>query len=297
MEQTLPPGSGGEAGALAHAPDARELVFDREFLFISIASDPVVAIPWFFRARSQVGGVLRERSAWIQRGGTWEALVQESELGPTSRTPWRILPGENLRLIIGEDDDVEALFLRDGAVELETRLVDFLAEWMRQVGDPVRLFAGRSLSPSGPIEGYVLDLPRSWEAPGEASGDWIFLLSGTDLQLFLEEVPSPSESRIPTRYRGWSRSRLGDGEWSSLTVLWENMRPFERARRNIPSRWGISSPGGEISGELVSVNSYLSAGEGEGPILPVSGLFGVTGTLRIQGNMVSVAGVVRHVQR
>ncbi len=289
-------GTGAGTGTLVTTPAPRELVFDREFLFLSVSSDPAIAIPWFFRSRAQVGGVRRDRSVWLQRGETWEALVQESTLGPTSRTPWRLLPEGTVRLIVGEEDRVEALLLRNGPAELETRLVEFLTEWTRPTGDPVRLFQARAVFPSGPVEGYVLDLPRSWEAPASAPGDWMFLVEGNRLQLFLEEIPSPPEARIPTRYRGWSRSESEPGMWSSVTVRWEDMRPFELARRNIPARWTISAAG-SLAGELVSSSSHLTAGEGDGPILPVSGLFGVSGTLRVEGREAFVVGVVRHVQR
>jgi hypothetical protein len=103
----------------------RELVFDREFLFISDSVAPLVAVPWFFRARAQVGGVLSERFAWVQRAGAWESLLRESTAGPPSRTPWRILPEGPLRLVVGQGDVVEALLFRGGTADLETWLLEF----------------------------------------------------------------------------------------------------------------------------------------------------------------------------
>jgi hypothetical protein len=296
-EESRPSEQGADPRALAGLPGSRDLVFDREFLFVSMPGDSLVAIPWFFRSRSQAGGVERERNAWVHRGGTWEALARDRESTPPTRTPWRILPGSTIRLIVGQDDRIETLLFRDGGAEIETHLSTFVTEWTRPGGESIRLFEGSSFLPAGPIDGYVLDLSRQWEDPGQAPGDWIFLLDRGGRHIFLEELPSDPDTRPGTPYVVWTHDDTAQVEWSGVTIEWGDMRPFEPARRDIPSRWQISSPDDALSGLLVSLSSHLTAGEGEGPILPVSGLFRVEGALRLDGEEVPVVGVVRHAQR
>jgi hypothetical protein len=291
-----PAGAGGETSAAPIPAPGPEQVFDREVLFVSMGADSTVHVPWFFRNRSTPGTIRREQEAWLSRDGSWEVLSQETTEGPAARVPWRILPGEKIRLLVGEDDRLEALVFRDPPREVETRFGEFVTGWSRLGGESVLLYRGRTEFPSGPVDGFVLDLNRRWQSPEGTPGDWFFLHSGEDLQFFMEELVPIQEPRDLALHRAWSRIGPEDAEWLSISMDWDELRPFERARRDIPARWTFSSPGGEVFGELLAVDSHLTVGDGEGPILPVSGFFGVTGTLRIQGEEFPVVGTVRHVQ-
>lgn len=272
-------------------------VFERAFLFSSASPDSAVYVPWIFRSTVHPGGMVRNRTAWLGRGGSWELLVREEEPSASSRTPWRITPGRTIRLVAGQDDGMESLLFRDPPREMEMRLQGLLTEWTGPQGETVRLHRGTTVFPSGEVPGFVVDYSRNWEEPGEMSGDWGFIHGGDRFQFFLEEVIPIRDPRTSGRYQGWSRTALRDSRWPVLTVEWLELRSFERARRDIPARWRVSSPGGDVEGELESVASHLTALPGEGPILPVSALFEVTGTIRVEGETFTVTGVIRHVQR
>jgi len=279
------------------APAGREITFDREIVFLSSSPDSMVIVPWFFRNRSTTEGLFRESQGWLSQGAGWEVLALESSASPSMRTPWRIVPGERIRVIVGEEDRLEAVLLRDPPRVVETQIGDFLVEWVRPGGDPIRLFQGRTTFPSGPIAGTVLDLSRRWDDPSLAPGDWLLLQGPDDFHLFLEEIPPIREPRELAVYRGWTRNGYRTESWPSMEVDWVETRSYERARRDIPVRWTIHSPGGEIQAEVTTVSSFLSVGEGDGPILPVRALYGISGTARILGEVIPVVGVVRHIQR
>jgi hypothetical protein len=80
-------------------------------------------------------------------------------------------------------------------------------------------------------------------------------------------------------------------------VEWPEVRPFEEARRDVPVRLRFSAPAGGLSGDLEVVSSWVEAGAGEGPILPIEGFFQVRGEVELQGEVFAVVGAVRHVQR
>ena len=350
----------GDSISAPSAPDEGELVFDREFLFLSLEADSLVIVPWFFRASVTPDGVHREQTAWLSPGGEWELLGQEIRDTPPTRSPWRILPGTTIRLIVGPDDRVESLLLRDPPRELETVLGNLMTEWGSPGAESIRLYRGRTLFPAGPIEGIVIEVSHRWEAsddrgPGRGPGDWVFVHSGSDLQFFMEgEHPvdprgaqGPSVARaagpiegivievsrrweasddrgpgdwvfvhsgsdlqffmegehpvyepgVPVRYDGWTRVALRDLQWQELAMEWDELRAYESARRDVPIRWSIGAPGEEVSGSLESVSSHLMVGQSDGPILPVLGLFEVSGVMEVQGQEFSVAGMIRHVQR
>ena len=79
-------------------------------------------------------------------------------------------------------------------------------------------------------------------------------------------------------------------------MVWSSVRSFEEARRDVPVEWEIRSLNGELEVTIASAGMELRAVEGEGPILPVDGLFQVTGVVVLAGDSLEVRGLVRHVQ-
>ncbi len=294
------PGSEGAPAAAALTPDTVPAVpnqhFERSFIFSSTASDSAIYVPWVFRSVVRAGGVTRHRAAWLRATGGWELLVDETEDSPPTRAPWRVLPGPTLRVLSGPDESIEGLIFRDLPRELETRLGTLLVEWSGPLGESIRIHRGTTVLPSGPVQGFVVDFSRNWEEPRDVRGDWLFLHAGDVAQLFLLEVPRGGV-RSPARYRGWSRIALRESQWPMLTVEWSEVRGFEPARRDIPARWTVTSADGEVEGEFSVVASHLAALPGVGPILPVSAIFEVSGTIRIEGESFPVTGLARHTQR
>lgn len=288
----------GDSISAPSAPDDGQLVFDREFVFLSLETDSLVIVPWFFRSSVTREGVHREQTAWLSQGGVWEVLGQEIRDTPLTRSPWRILPGETIRLIVGTDDQVVSLLLRDPPRELETVLGNLMTEWASPGAESIRLYRGRTLFPAGPIDGIVMEISRRWEAADDGDpGDWVFLHSGSDLQFFMEGKRPVDDPGVPVLYDGWTRVALRDLQWQDLEIEWDELRAYESARRNVPIRWSIGTPGEEISGSLESVSSHLMVGQGDGPILPLLGLFEVSGVMEVLGQEFSVTGMIRHVQR
>jgi hypothetical protein len=219
---------------------------------------------------------------------------------PSTRTPWRIVPAVSTGLVVGPNDRVESLLLRTDPRELELTLGDLLTEWPRPGEESVGLVEGEALFPAGTVDGIVLDISRRWEMRADGSGapgDWIFLHAGPQLQVFLEEEDPLAASRSPAPYHGWTRLAFRDLRWDEITLEWSEVRPFEEARRDVPVRLRFSAPPGGLSGELEVVSSWIEAGPGEGPILPLEGLFQVRGEIELQGEAFAVVGAVRHVQR
>ena len=284
-------------GALS-TPDEGELVYDREFIFLSEGADTLVVVPWFFRTRVTQEGLRHEQIAWLSQAGNWEVLGEQIVDTPPTRSPWRLLPGATIRLIVGPDDRVESLVLRDPPRELETVLGNLMTEWTSPGAQSIRLYQGRTLFPAGPIDGIVMEISRRWEGSDDGGpGDWVFVRAESNLQFFMEGERPVSERGAPVSYSGWSRVSFRDLQWPDLALEWEEVRPFESARRDIPVRWGIGTPGGEVSGSLESVSSHVIVGQGDGPILPLIALFEVSGSIEVEGEEFSVSGIIRHVQR
>jgi hypothetical protein len=265
-------------------------------VFLSLDRDSSVVVPWLFRTRTGEAGALRDRGLWLARGGSWETVHRDTLQTPATGSPWHIVPGGAVRLVTGREDGVDRLIFRQGPRELELSPGEFLAEWSNPEGSTFRLHRGTATFPSGSVDGFVLDLLRLWTGEEGRPGDWVFLHSGDGAQLLLEEQGPLPVSRAPARFRGWSRVAFQQQPWPEVEVSWEAVRAFEPARRDIPVEWRLASPGSEVEGVIRAVSSHLSAGAGEGPLLPVSAFFEVEGELRIMGEAFQVRGLVRHLQ-
>ncbi len=275
-----------------------EVVFERELLFLSLDPDSLVLVPWRFRSRVTPDGVHREQGAWLGRAESWEVLAQEERTTEPTRSPWQILPGGTIRLVVGSENQIGSLLLRDPPRELETSIGDMVTEWADPGAEFLRIYEGRTVFPAGAVDGLVVEISRRWEtSEGNEPGDWAFLHSGLELQFFVQSDRAAAGPEEPVRAHGWTRLAVRDVHWPDLELTGEEMRAHEPARRDIPSRWRITTSADEISGELELVSAHIVVGEGEGAILPLVGLFEVSGTMRIDGREFPVAGMIRHVQQ
>jgi hypothetical protein len=238
----------------------------------------------------------RSIRAWLARSNTWDPFVSEDWESQPSRVPWQILPRGNARIIVGQGNALERIFFEEGPRRLEVVLGELLLEWTGQRAQTFRIHRGATLLSSGQVEGFVLDMARAWTGEDSPPGDWVFLLSGDSVQVVLEDV-SLAGGPDGGGFSGWGLVDLSDRQWEDVRLRWAETRSFEPARRDVPMRWEILSGDRQMSGLLDAVNPYLEAEEGEGPMLPVSALYQVSGTLVLEGRELPVQGLIRHRQR
>ncbi len=269
---------------------------------MELGADSALLLPWHIRAFESDASLRWERSLRRGQAGSWDYLLADTLDSPRTRAPWRILAGGPLQMVIEADDVLSSLILESGSREVELSPVEYLVEWSRPEGGAVRLHRGVSrvadrLEPDldRSHDGIVLDLSRAWSEGQPTPGGWIFLTAGLPTQFFVEETAPADDG--PGTFRGWSRVAFQTRNWPTLEVEWEEVRAFERARRDIPRRWAIRSADGALDGEVEAISSHLVAGEGSGPLLPVTAYFEVTGEIRVDGELIPVRGLIRHIQR
>lgn len=286
-----PPESGAPAAA---ATTFRGRVYERNIVFTALSGDSAFWVPWLISGQTQPGGVRRKARGFLARGSTWEAFYDQSWETPPTRTPWRILPHESLRLLVGEGDVIEGMIFSEGQRQLELEVTgDALMEWTGTRGQVFRLLDGAAYLSDQRVAGLILDMSRVHGAEEADHGDWAFLTSGDSLQVVLEN-PAASPPGTRGAYRVWARLDFRDLQWTSVTVDWADVSAFEPARRDIPVSWTIASDDEQVEGVLQVQSAHVEAGEGEGPVLPVDALFLVVGTIRIEGRTFPVRGLLRH---
>ena len=266
-------------------------VYRRSVVFVDVSDEITMFVPWDFENRTGEDGVHHALRSWLGRGGQWSQFADEAWVTPMTRTPWRILPRGPARLVMGLDDVLREIYYRQGIIDLSVRPGEVLAEWRGQRGDTYRLLAGTAGLSEVEYPGVVLDayIPRA-NGSGQSS-EWGLLIGDGPLYLLLADVDGTGSPRA------WGLNGSEELSWPTVTVTWGETRSFERARRDIPVLWRFRSSDGELAGEVESVSSHLQAIGGEGPILPVLGVYEVAGHVTVGEARVAVKGFLRHFQR
>lgn len=281
---------------VAATPADTGRVYERTVAFLGTGTDSVFGVPWLLSVQTGGETVRRSGKGWFLRGDVWDPFYDDSWETPPMRAPWRPLPHGPLRMVVGEGDALEQLSFVDGGRRLDLALDASLAEWTGRRGETFRFLDAGLVLAERRIPGVALDLNRT-HAPIEGpSGDWVMLVSGDSLHAVLH-TPLHDTMLEPAAWRGWVHLDFRDLPLASLTASWTESRAFDRARRDVPVGWTIRSADGTVSADLEARSSTLTAGEGDGPLLPVEGWFEVTGTFDVDGSTYPVQGLLRHTQR
>ena len=285
------------AAAQGPTPDANpdrdfdDRVYERNIVFMTAGADSTIIVPWLFRSSASERGVERIAEGWLARAGLWELFFTERWDSPLTRSPFRIHPRGAMDLVVGPEDVIEEILYEEGPRHLEVIIDEGMSDWSGSRGETFRVHQGAVHFGNLRIEGMVLDMSRAHLREGPFPGEWMFLTGPRRLAIVVE---SPGGSPA---YTAWGRMGEEDFRWPEVLVEWSAVRSFEEARRDVPVEWKIRSLDGELEVTLTSAGMELRALEGEGPILPVDGLFQVTGSVVLAGDSLEVRGPVRHVQR
>jgi hypothetical protein len=288
--------------ARSHTPQG---FYERSLAFVSADGDSVLIAPWSFRIRRDSQEEIRERDVRLGWLGSWEALAVDVDTGAVLGDSWRIVPGNRIRMIMGEGDALEEIFLRDPFLEMATDVGLPLARWTGSPREVARFHRGTTRLAPGEDEdaverdGFLLDLGVSSGSVEGGWQDWIFVHSGDFFQgAFLQRAePEGTEGDVAMNtFEGWTRFAVRERRWPSVEVEWTEVRSFEDARRDIPVAWKLRTAEGEMEILLEAESSHLSTGEGDGAVLPVDAFFQLRGELRMEGDTVPLLGVIRHRQ-
>ena len=285
-----------EGATEAPATPSVERVYERSFAFIAEMGDSLLVVPWIMRHESMRDSVVREASGWLSRGSTWEPFYDERWSTPATRTPERILPHGTLNIVVREGDLVDGLVYQDGPRNLEIVMGEVLAAWVGPGGETFDLLEGAAYLSEERIDGWVVDVARSWAPSSPAAGDWAFLVSGDSVSVVMAADVEHGMDEEPV-YRVWAQRATQDMVWPRVEVTWSDRQAFPPARRDVPASWSVSTPDGTLSGTLRSVASEMQAGPGEGPLLPVLALMQVEGTMTARGASFPVRGLLVHRRR
>ena len=267
-------------------------LYERNVVFMTVGADSAIIVPWFFRASTSQEGVEREVEGWLRRRGLWEPFFYDQWSSGPSRTPSRIQPRGPMDLVVDLGGTLQRILFAEGQRQLEVVIDEGMSDWSGNRGETFRIHQGAALFGDQRVEGIVLDMNRARFRDGPEPGEWMFLAGPGRLAILVASLGGSPP------YTAWGRRGEDEFRWPVVDVIWSSVRSFEEARRDVPDEWQIRSLNGDLEVTLASplAGMELRATEGVGPILPVDGLFQVTGLVVLHGDSLEVRGLVRHVQ-
>lgn len=291
-----PPAEPTQPGEVASSRGGASPTYEQSFVFASVSGDSVFLVPWLMRSTVHPDSVMREARGWLERSRVWDAFYAESwSTGPT-RTPARILPFGNLRLLVQQGDVVDGIIFEDGARRLELAFDEVRATWGGPRGEAIAVVDGAAYLSDERVEGVIMHMARASSGGTPPGGDWALLVGDDSLVLVLAGDEEHGDDREPV-YRGWAQLGTQERLWTDVSLGWDGTQAFPPARRDIPVSWRITSEGRLIEGNLEVVSADIQAGEGPGPLLPVRALYEVAGEVSLPEGEYVVRGLLVHERR
>lgn len=279
-----------EGPALAPPDSLAGNRYERHLAFFALEDESPLVVAWSFSANTREDAVDREARIWLARGGVWDAFHQSSWETPAARAPWRIIPHEGVRIIVGERDALTALLYRGAGRELEMWLGEALAGWTSRPGELIQMREASTILSDNAVAGTLVDLSFARQASGATPGSWALLIS-EDIQVFLR---GPFDAAADSTFYGWGTLRARNFDWPSVVVTATRSRAFEPARRDVPVAWRFQSPDADLTGRIEAMSTHMEAGEGPGPQLPLIAISEVEGSIVIDTVPHRVRGVLYH---
>ena len=287
-ESSNPDGFSAEDPALAPPDSLARNRYERHLAFFTLEEDSPLVVAWSFSANTRADAVDREARIWLARGGEWDAFFHSTWETPPTRAPWRIVPNEGLRIIVGERDGLTALLYRSDGRELEMWPGETLAGWSSLPGELVQVREASTILAERAATGKLVDISFAQPASETTPGSWAFLTSG-DTQIFLR---GPFDAASDSTFQGWGALRARNFDWPGVIVTVTRSTAFEPARRDVPVAWRFRSPEGDLTGRMEAMSTHMEAGEGPGPQLPLVAISEVEGSIEIDATPYPVRGVL-----
>lgn len=285
------PGSSGdttvEDPALAAPDSLARNRYERHLAFFALEDESPLVVAWSFSASTRADAVDREARIWLARGGQWDPFFRAAWESAATRAPWRIVPHEGIRIIVGERDALTALLYRSGGRELEVWPGEALAGWSSRPGEMVQVREASTILSESAATGKLVDISFAQRASDTTPGSWAFLTSG-DVQVFLR---GSFDAQADSTYQGWGA--LGDGnfDWPGVSMVATRSTAFEPARRDVPVAWQLRSPDDGLTGRIEAMSTHMETAEGPEPQLPMLAISEVEGSIEIEGTPYRVRGV------
>ncbi len=284
--------------------------YERRLLFVAPGGDPRAA-EFEFAMVDDSTAEYRSARVSVIADTAWQTLVDTAWSMAPMRDPWRLVPLPSLRLIVGEDDELDAL-VHHGDLETRLELHGSLGEYSPDTGTRMQLREADLVEGSASSAGVVLDIQVGRSITSSSALQALVAAGGATLAAPLIarlDVAEPSQTRAEALLVGQG-VMLSAGSSASGVVAWlqegQQEDLWEGAHLVASSDVGTSTAdepdwrlvrgNGDVAGELQVVSDHATE------LRDASGLHGslgvniVRGWIETHGERRDVVGIVRYVR-
>jgi hypothetical protein len=279
--------------AAAEASDPPRYV--RELAFVGRRDGEPISVLFSVEAVPEPGITRRQARGWVGYAAGWEQFLDADATTRDGGAVWRVVPTDELRVVVGGPAEIEALAFRRGNRSLRLEVEGVRSGWTTFRNSRFRMLEGRVRLGPGWIDGVVLEVQRFLPRPAEGEeASWVLLSDGEGTQLVIAEMRAGEEA---VERLAWTL--FGDEErtWESFTLTPRESVAFDPARREIPGGWRIAIPEARIRMTATSDAFDPVAGEERRGRRAVDTRYRLSGEADLAGASTPLFGIGRYVAR
>lgn len=284
--------------------------YERRILFVAPNGDPRAA-EFEFALVNDSTTLYRSARVTVIADTAWRTLVDTAWTMAPMRDPWRLVPLPSLRLIVGEDDELQAL-VHHGDKEMRLELHRSLGEYSPDGGTRMQLREADLVDGDASSTGIVLDVQLGRSITSSSALQALVAAGGATLAAPLIahiDATAPSQTRAESLLVGQG-VLLSAGASAAGPVAWlqegQQEDVWEGAHLVATSDVGPASPGepdwrlvrsnGDVAGELQTISNHVTDLQDASGLHGALGVNIVRGWIETHGERRDVVGIVRYVR-
>jgi len=219
--------------------------YQTSYTFVSFAGDQAMHLRLLNRTSET--SVVRDYRGWTGEGDDWRPVLAEFDTLPAPRMAWRVTPAGPLRLMMGEDGEVESIQIEAGGTALRLTASESSGEWLDTgaQGESIRL--ARLDFGDGSAAGLLLTLRSARRHASQVSTLITQVIFATDTLgngILIARTPSaPDEPATAWTYFDGVEADWTDGEVHTLSEP-----------EGAVGRWSLQLPEANIAGEFAGTS-------------------------------------------
>jgi hypothetical protein len=227
----------------------------------------------------------REYGAWLADASGWTRMLDVRDTLPVPRAAWRILPSEQLRVMVGNDAELSGLLFRGADQRAQLTPTGVVAEWTGLTGQRARLGLA-SLDLVDASDAGLLFFRRAARAASAEATDLIervFLLADSlGNGVLIQTVLGESEA-TPI---AWTWVEGVESTWSDVRLSPLDLE--EEADPRDAREWEIQIPDAEATGRLRVTEGDSTAA---GPLQPGERFYLLAAELTVGERLLALRGL------
>ena len=262
-------------------------------LFLSTEARLAPSLVMQFSNTATPDGLQRHYTIWLLGRSGWRTVLDaEWEDGPM-RAPWRLFPGESLRLTVTPDGDPDALIFPVGSSDYMLDLGARLDGWEDRAGTRHEIRAAQLIRRGQTVTGITLEHrfaipePRRPARFGPHERAILRADDGSLIVLFHSASPETYGDSFAWVYaEGLTR------RWAALETRAVEVVSSQQLRRNIPIRSWFHILEPDIKGELTATARAVDELPSDRGPQPYHAVYRVGGWIEFGGERQDVEGVL-----